>query len=449
MTLVNFKNFETKDIELKIDKAIAGNSRQDMIKLIKENEYAGMYILSKEAIAREISDKTFMSTYAHEVVRLRKSCAIVAMKDYSIWSISDNTGWSVGHEAVRSHFDVALQCLNHNDLRFLMIPDNKGVIIAKTIYQSYQSQLSENNLKYLRNIVSSQKTSTVTSNVSTSENLNEATLKPKSDINISVTDLKDLKSSIRNQVPTASTLNDAVLDNKDDLEKLEINSLIIDMVKKGKTSELENMLKSDNLFASYIISNKIGLDMIITSEGHTIAHYLAGIDEGYALRLIQDPQIATISSITKYWSVCHEAALHHKEAAYYAMNSENNLWEISDYKGRSVGHTAVRHHKDIAILAITSKNAKKLLLVEDDNETTIAHVGTYWTEFALFTLNEPELYKLTDLSGKTVAIEAVRQHFSSAKKVLQNPQKYISELGNVEGNRLILLAKNKLSELKK
>ena len=143
MTLVNFKNFETKDIELKVDKAIASNSRHEVIKLIKENEYAGIYILSNEAIARKISDKTFMSTYAHEAVRLRKSCAAFAMSNYSIWLISDNTGWSVGHEAVRSHFDIATQCLNHKDKRFLIIPDDKNVIIAKTIFQTYSSQLSE------------------------------------------------------------------------------------------------------------------------------------------------------------------------------------------------------------------------------------------------------------------------------------------------------------------
>ena len=449
MTLINFKTFEIKDIELKVDKAIASNSRHEVIKLIRENEYAGMYILSNEAVARKISDKTFMSTYAHEAVRLRKSCAITAMNNYPIWSISDNTGWSVGHEAVRSHFDVALQCLNHKDKRFLIIPDNKGVIIAKTICQTYSSQLSENDLKYLYDVISTQKTSTLTSEPSTSEDLKGVVLEPKLELNTHTTNVSDLKSSVRNPISTELTSHDIVSDSKDDLERLEINSLIRDMVKKGKVDELQNMLKSDSLFASYIISNKIGLDTAITSEGHTIAHYLAGINEEYALRLIQDIQIATISSATKYWSVCHEAVLHHKAAAHYAMNSENNLWEVSDYKGRSVGHIAVRHHKDIAILAITSKNAKKLLLVEDDNEITIAHVGTYWSEFALFTLNEPEIYKLTDLSGKSVAMEAVRQHFSSAKKILQNPQKYVSELGTTEGNKLISLAKNKLLELKK
>ena len=48
-----------------------------------------------------------------------------------------------------------------------------------------------------------------------------------------------------------------------------------------------------------------------------------------------------------------------------------------------------------------------------------------------------------------VAKEAVRQHFSSARKVLENPQKYVSELGIAQGNLLISLAKSKLSELKK
>ncbi len=441
MVQINFKKPENQNPD-SFDIAIKNKSPIEILTLMREHKHICMYVISNKTYAGIVYDKITKRTYGHEAVRLNIMSASFAMSHPDIWQISDGNGWTIGHEAVKNHRLIAINCLESNNNSLLTQSNNNGESIGKIIHELYRLSLSKSQDEILRSVINLNKSYTDSKKISKNVLSNQSTsiLSSSEVTSTKAFDVEELKTSARKNITEKSSFSD----------KKDMELTVLNLIKNGSIAQLQKMLNEDNLFANYLISNKVALNAKITKEGHTLAHYLASINEDYAIMLISDPDIAQLVTTEKRWSVAHEAVAHHLRAARFAMNSfntPNNLWELFDYKGRSVGHTAVKYNSDIAILAINSKDAKKLLLVDDDNENTIAHVGVKWSEFASMVLENPELYSVTNQEGIMVGMEAVRLHFSSARKILDHQNKYTKELGFIEGAKLINLAKNKLSKI--
>ncbi len=446
----NVKKIENLSVEVRVDNAIERNSKFEILSIIRESERAGMYVLSREDYSKKISEPLTKRTLAHECVRLRTACALRAMSLPKIWLISDSDGWSVGHEAVKHHQEVARKCIESRTPSLLKITNNRGESIGKTIYLANRLSLSREDVEYLKqhvNIGDNFKTGNGNNNGNKSGNVS-TTLH---------TDKPDLISAARNSNSQPKTTQ-VIVDTKktiqvteEELITKEILSSIMKLAQEGKQKEIIKLLHDDNILTHYITNHKIALDLELDSKGNKIAHYLAASNEKYALELISDPEIARLTN-KNGWSVAHEAVGHYLEVAKHAMNSistENNIWEIRNESGITVGHVAVRNHLNIALATISSQNFEKLLKLDDDHEDTIAHVGVKWSEFAILALNDLNIYNMTNANGITVAMEAIKLHNSSARKILSNTNKYLSELGIIDGSKLIELAKKKLAEQSK
>ncbi|MGC8479732.1 MAG: hypothetical protein ACP5M9_03645 [Candidatus Micrarchaeia archaeon] len=433
-------------------------SKAVLFNLISKYKDAPSFILSREDLSKKIFDFGTGKTYAHELVKLSLSSSLRAMNSPNIWAIKDKSGWSVGHEAAISHIEVAKECIkNQNSSELLSIQDVKGYTVANAILNKYKNILNNEELVFIRIFIESNKNNVENKtgqNIGSSQkNADNINVQSDTPIKTSTTENKVSNTPVGAQelIDLEEHLKDQIRDDENKNfyydEKKEIYDQIASMVKKGQIIKLQQLLKDDNLLTNYMVSNNIGLDIVLNHKGHTVGHLLAASNESLAIKLISNLKTAEIATKDKNWSIAHEAVLHYKNAAHVAMNSEN-IWDISENNGKSVGHVAVRTHKDIAMLCLGHENSKRLLLVEDDNMMTVAHAGLYWSEFSLMVLEDKELYSIKDYSGRTLALIAVTMHASSARKVLRVPERYISVLGQKDGSQLIRAAKQKLAEQK-
>ncbi|MEM0201027.1 MAG: hypothetical protein QXD23_01335 [Candidatus Micrarchaeaceae archaeon] len=415
-------------------------TKNTLHKIIKENKESISIMFSNDKLFKTIIDASSGRTIGHEIVYLSLQKSIEAIEKPEIWSLKDKNGWSIGHEAVRSHVEVGKRILEGQNINSLFgINDKNELSIGKVFYSTYKSFLSSEEIIKMENWIKTSKNKNVLI-----EEIKINDVKP-------IINSGELKTEFQSFKKEVVNINPSIAENKTEFIIQEEDEVLKDlnMILKNKgVNEVRSLLTEDKFIASYLISNNIGLEIIISPNGRKIGHYLAALDNSNAIRLISNPKTARIVVNNSLWSVCHEAVFYHKNAAHYAMESGDDLWGISDINGKSVGHVAVKNHKDIAMLTLANINSKKLLLVEDDSMRTVAHSGIYWSEFSIGILKDPDLYTLKDNTNKSLLLEAVKLHRSTAIKVQESINKYLPNIDTSERSELLKLLKAQLSNYK-
>jgi hypothetical protein len=445
MDLERIMKQELSENMFKIESTLKENHNVETLrKLISSDKNAINLIFSKPELLKLVINPGLGKTVGHELVHLSLNTSFMAMKKPEIWGITDKSGWSIGHEAARSHIEVSKKLLEDNYTQLLSIEDNSGLSIGKAIYAAHKPHLAEAELSKLESWLKSSTNKRATIKEAARSDPVPITTPNKTEV-INLTN-SDVIKNIKNEGNTSDTTsNTNIKINNNESERNEILTELNKLIQKGGVNEVRKVISDDKIFASYLVSNNIGLDMVITPKGRKVAHYIAALYPLLAIKLISNPETVNISIDNNLWSVCHEAVFYHKEAAKYAMDSSSDLWGISDIDGKSVGHVAVKQHEDIAMLALAHTDSKKLLSVEDDHKRTVAHIGLYWSRFSLGVLEDSELYTLKDDSNKPLILEAVRLHKSSAAKVQRYPTKYLSNLEESEGKELLHILKAQLT----
>ena len=407
----------------------------ELRKIISEDKDSIMYIFSKSSLMRLVINPGLGRTVGHELVHLSVNTSFAAMEKPEYWNMPDKSGWTIGHEAVRSHIEVSKKLLEDDKTELLSIKDNSGLSVGKALYMAHKSHLTELELNKIEDWLKSPNN---TINPIKAAQRIEEPITPKEEV-IPVVHIPVAQSS-----ESEKATPEIIKVDENEAQRKEIFEELNNLIKKGGVNAVRSSISEDKIFASYLVSNNVGLDIPVTSKGRKVAHYIAAVYPDLAIKLISNHETANITVDSTMWSVAHEAVFYNKEAARYAMDSSSDLWGISDIDGKSVGHVAVKCHEDIAMLTLAHTNSKKLLSVEDDHRRTVAHIGLYWSRFSIGVLEDPELYKMTDDSNKPLILEAVRLHKSSAAKVQRSPNKYLSNLEQQHGKELLHILKAQL-----
>lgn len=446
MVLERMRQSEKSETELNILDALKQSpTKQTLHKLIGTYKNTIEFLTSRPHLFKIVIDSGLGRTVCHELVHLSIQTSFKAMVNQEMWKVVDKSGWSVGHEAAISHIEVAKKLIeNTQNNQLLELKDNSGLSIGQVIYKRYKSTLTSTELDKLEKLLNASKVNKPESPIKEVIRVETSYSNTQIPVPVTVEKVEKLEPVVKTpKIETVSIKPIKIVDQKEQ-EKTEILKEINNLLKKHGMNAVRTTLSDDSVFASYLITNNVGLDILISPKGRTIAHYLASLNSDNAIKLMSNPDTANIVVKDTLWSVSHEAAFYHKEAARYAMDSHIDLWGISDINGKSVGHVAVKNYEDIAMSSLAHINSKKLLLVEDDHRRTVAHTGIYWSAFSLGVLEDPELYTLKDESNKPLILEAVRLHRSSAAKVQRSPSKYLSNLEQQHGKELLHILKAQL-----
>lgn len=222
---------------------------------------------------------------------------------------------------------------------------------------------------------------------------------------------------------------------------------LADAAKHGRDA-LASWVIDNAALLKYVLDDQASLEMRIDNKGNTVGHFLASISEEYALKILADPKKAAIAN-NEGDSICLAAVKKYPSAAALASNSLD-LWRISNPNtGDTVGHNIAKTHESIIIEILSRADAVDFLSVENDRRATVANTGTIHRKFSLLVLDHSELYSLPLGSEcESVACDAVKNHFSSARKaesMLRDRQMQMSNIGQYSA--LEIAVKDKLADL--
>lgn len=415
--------------------------------LIRFDKPMAMVVISSPKYSSIVYENSTGRTLGHEAAKRHLSASMYAAQNEKIWHIADNSGWSIGHEAVLCREEIARYCINNPGL--FEPKTSRGVSVAETILLKHANALSEQDQKGLRQYIIERKKDH--GNIVDAENAVAYVSKENpNDIRADSLSINIRTNTNANSNAIAATAHKSasleLSSNKNEdanshsAEDIEIEFDLKSKLSKNGAQYIMQMLKDDAMLSSYIIKRKIGLQIKLDDKGDTIAHFLAKINEEYATALSLDYETAKISNASG-WSVCHEGVNLFNTVACAVMKSEDRrLWELCDERGKSVGGMAVRHHENVALLAINSDYSQSLLSIENDDGVSAAHEATKWKSFSIEVLNRDDIFSMRTRKGESVAEWAVRRHKSSAVAFLRDKGRYIGKLGAADGDRLAEMA---------
>lgn len=224
----------------------------------------------------------------------------------------------------------------------------------------------------------------------------------------------------------------------------EIRKELTKVIKVRGAEGLEKWLNENGELMQYVVADIDTLSLKVDVKGNTVAHHLSKASEAIALKLLDDLKVACIYN-NDGDSVCMVAALKYESAARKAAGNIG-LWEISNpNSGNSVGHmiSTKPEYLNILLGVLGRSNASEFLSVENDRCVSVAAAGTIHRTFSLEVLKLPEVFSIINNDGTTVAEEAVRRHFTSARAVIQSKEQFMKVFDIVQYSRLMMLAEEK------